>query len=224
MWKWAGESGRGNKAVKEGGSVVTIVGGRPVVPPAFVFDVTSTGTVLNTLKPFIEEEKLKPVIDPKSPFPFSHTIEAFSHLQTGRATGKVVIYPIPWSLIIALSNPWTHHKLLLLRWRLVFEILWCTYMYCIMNQMIFMILRCTYMYCIMNQIILRCTYIVINVYSFIIIFMYVGIVECNDRFMYLTIESCDIHEFVHNILNLFIQVFFKIHLFLKQYLLYKEVK
>ncbi|CDP10913.1 unnamed protein product [Coffea canephora] len=95
VYDTVGESGRGNKAVKEGGSVVTIVGGTPVVPPAFVFEVTSTGTVLNRLKPFIEEEKLKPVIDPKSPFPFSHTIEAFSHLQTGRATGKVVIYPIP---------------------------------------------------------------------------------------------------------------------------------
>ena len=75
------------------------------------------------------------------------------------------------------------------------------------------ILECTYMYCIMNQIILRCAYIVINVYSFMNIFIYVGILECKDTFMSLIIESCDawikVHEFVHNTLNLFIQVFIK---------------
>ncbi|XP_027165713.1 2-methylene-furan-3-one reductase-like [Coffea eugenioides] len=95
VYDTVGEADRGIKALKEGGRVVTIVGGQSVVPPAFVFVVTSTGSVLTRLKPLIEEKKLKPVMDPKSPFPFSHTIEAFSHLQCGRATGKVVIYPIP---------------------------------------------------------------------------------------------------------------------------------
>lgn len=89
----SGESGRAIKAVKEGGSVVTIIG--PVVPPASIFVLTSTGSILNKLKSFIEEEKVKPVIDPKSPFPFTQTVEAFSYLETSRATGKVVIYPIP---------------------------------------------------------------------------------------------------------------------------------
>ncbi|XP_027180138.1 2-methylene-furan-3-one reductase-like [Coffea eugenioides] len=90
-----GESSRGIKAVKEGGRVVTIWPAGPVVPPSFVFVVTSTGSVLSKLNPYIEEGKLKPVIDPKGPFPFSNAIEAFSHLQSGRATDKVAIYPIP---------------------------------------------------------------------------------------------------------------------------------
>jgi 2-methylene-furan-3-one reductase len=38
---------------------------------------------------------VKPVIDPKGPFPFSKVVEAFSYLETGRATGKVVISPVP---------------------------------------------------------------------------------------------------------------------------------
>ncbi|XP_027073907.1 2-methylene-furan-3-one reductase-like [Coffea arabica] len=90
-----GESSRGIKAVKECGRVETIWPAGPVVPPTFVFVVTSTGSVLSKLNPYLEEGKLKPVIDPKGPFPFSNAIEAFSHLQSGRATGKVAIYPIP---------------------------------------------------------------------------------------------------------------------------------
>ncbi|KAL3526049.1 hypothetical protein ACH5RR_014421 [Cinchona calisaya] len=93
VYDTVGESGRALKAVNEGGSVVTITW--PVVPPASIFVLTSTGSILKKLKPFIEEEKVKPLIDPKSPYPFSQTLEAFSYLQTGRATGKVVIYPIP---------------------------------------------------------------------------------------------------------------------------------
>ncbi|CDP11580.1 unnamed protein product [Coffea canephora] len=89
------KSSRGIKAVKEGGRVVTIWPAGPVVPPIFVFVVTSTGFVLSKLNPYIEEGKLKPVIDPKGPFPFSNAIEAFSHLQSGRAIGKVAINPIP---------------------------------------------------------------------------------------------------------------------------------
>jgi 2-methylene-furan-3-one reductase len=79
--------------VKEGGQVVTITG--PVTPPATFFGVTSNGSILEKLKPYLESEKVKPVIDPKGPFPFSKTVEAFSYLDTKRATGKVVVYPIP---------------------------------------------------------------------------------------------------------------------------------
>ncbi|CAK9162804.1 unnamed protein product [Ilex paraguariensis] len=88
-----GQCDKAVKAVKEGGSVVAIIGA--VTPPAFIFVVTSNGSVLEKLNPFLESGKVKAVIDPKGPFPFSQTIEAFSHLQTGRAIGKVVIYPIP---------------------------------------------------------------------------------------------------------------------------------
>ena len=88
-----GQCDRAIKAVKEGGHVVTIVG--PVTPPATIFLLTSNGSTLEKLKPYLENGKVKPVIDPKSPFPFSKTIEASSYLYSNRATGKVVVYPIP---------------------------------------------------------------------------------------------------------------------------------
>ncbi|KAK6256476.1 hypothetical protein SCA6_017781 [Theobroma cacao] len=87
-----GECERAVKAVKEGGHVVTIVGTSPVVPPAVMFVLTSNGAVLEKLNPFLESGKVKPMIDPKGVFPFSQTREAFAHLETGRVTGKVVIY------------------------------------------------------------------------------------------------------------------------------------
>jgi len=88
-----GQSDRAVKAVKEGGHAVTIVG--PGNPPASIFFLTSDGSVLEKLKPYLESGKVKPVIDPKGPFPFSKTIEAFSHLESNRAIGKLVIHPIP---------------------------------------------------------------------------------------------------------------------------------
>lgn len=88
-----GETEKAFKAQKEGGKVVTIV--PPGIPPAIVFVLTSSGAILEKLKPYLESGKVKPVLDPKSPFPFSQAVEAFSYLQTGRVTGKVVIHPIP---------------------------------------------------------------------------------------------------------------------------------
>ncbi|VFQ87735.1 unnamed protein product [Cuscuta campestris] len=88
-----GQGDRAVKAVKSGGSVVVLTGA--VTPPGFRFVVTSKGEVLTRLAPFLESGKVKPVIDPKGPFPFDKVAEAFSYLQTGHATGKVVIYPIP---------------------------------------------------------------------------------------------------------------------------------
>ncbi|PKI49451.1 hypothetical protein CRG98_030143 [Punica granatum] len=88
-----GQSDRALKAVQEGGIVVSIVGGAK--PPALLFVVTSDGSVLEKLSPFLETKKVKPVIDPKSPFPFSRVLDAFSHLATCRATGKIAIYPVP---------------------------------------------------------------------------------------------------------------------------------
>jgi 2-methylene-furan-3-one reductase len=88
-----GESERGLKAVNEGGKVVTIV--PPGTPPAIPFGLTSDGALLEKLQPYLESGKVKPILDPKSPFPFSQTVEAFSHLNTNRAIGKIVIHPIP---------------------------------------------------------------------------------------------------------------------------------
>lgn len=81
------------KAVKEGGKVVTIVG--PATPPAIHFVLTSKGSVLEKLKPYLESGKVKPVLDPTSPYPFTKLVEAFGYLESSRATGKVVVYPIP---------------------------------------------------------------------------------------------------------------------------------
>ncbi|KAK7266108.1 hypothetical protein RIF29_18748 [Crotalaria pallida] len=88
-----GQSDRALKAVSEGGKVVTVV--PPETPPAILSIRTSLGAVLEKLQPYLESGKVKPVLDPKSPFPFSQTVEAFSYLETNRAIGKVVIYPIP---------------------------------------------------------------------------------------------------------------------------------
>ncbi|KAI3452740.1 hypothetical protein Pfo_009403 [Paulownia fortunei] len=89
-----GQHDRAVKAVKEGGRVV-VINGPPVPPPAFKFVLTSNGEFLKKLNPYLESGKVKPVLDPKGPFPFDKANEAFSYLETNRATGKVVIYPIP---------------------------------------------------------------------------------------------------------------------------------
>ncbi|KAK7266112.1 hypothetical protein RIF29_18752 [Crotalaria pallida] len=93
VYDTVGESGRALKAIKEGGKVITIV--RPETPPAIPFGVTSNGVVLEKLEPYLESGKVKAVLDPKGPFPFSQAIEAFAHLETNRAIGKVVVHPIP---------------------------------------------------------------------------------------------------------------------------------
>ncbi|XP_042496723.1 2-methylene-furan-3-one reductase [Macadamia integrifolia] len=88
-----GQCDKAVKVVKGGGSVVVLTGA--VTPPGFRFVVTSNGSVLKKLNPFLESGKLKPVVDPKGPFPFSQAVEAFSYVEANRATGKVVIHPIP---------------------------------------------------------------------------------------------------------------------------------
>ncbi|KAI8537141.1 hypothetical protein RHMOL_Rhmol09G0002600 [Rhododendron molle] len=88
-----GQSDKAVKAMKEGGNVVGII--VEVTPAAYRMIVTSDGSDLEKLNPFLESGKVKPIVDPKGPFPFSQVAEAFAYLKTGRATGKVVIYPIP---------------------------------------------------------------------------------------------------------------------------------
>ncbi|CAA2986929.1 2-methylene-furan-3-one reductase-like [Olea europaea subsp. europaea] len=87
-----GQEDRALKVVKEGGSVLLIVGAK--TPTGFSFVLTSNGEMLKKLNPFLESGKVKPVLDPKGPFPFDKVNEAFAYLETNRATGKVVIYPI----------------------------------------------------------------------------------------------------------------------------------
>lgn len=89
-----GQTDRALKATKEGGKVVTIVS-HAQLPQAIFFVLTSKGSTLDNLRPYFESGQLKPILDPKTPVPFSHVIEAISYLETSRATGKVVIYPIP---------------------------------------------------------------------------------------------------------------------------------
>ncbi|KAI3516254.1 hypothetical protein L1887_15165 [Cichorium endivia] len=84
------------KAVKEGGCAVSITDfEKPIPPPGFGFVLTSSGSMLNKLNPYLESGKVKPLLDPKTPFPFQKVIEAFTYLESHRATGKIVIYPIP---------------------------------------------------------------------------------------------------------------------------------
>lgn len=47
------------------------------------------GAHLNEIKLLIEDEKIKPIID--RVYPFSESVEAFKHLATGRAKGKIVV-------------------------------------------------------------------------------------------------------------------------------------
>lgn len=82
------------KVVKEGGSVVALTGG--VTPPGFRFVVTSNGGVLRKLNPYLESGKVKAIVDPKGSFSFAQLAEAFSYLETNRATGDVLyIHLIP---------------------------------------------------------------------------------------------------------------------------------
>uniref|UniRef100_A0A0D9X7E9 Enoyl reductase (ER) domain-containing protein n=1 Tax=Leersia perrieri TaxID=77586 RepID=A0A0D9X7E9_9ORYZ len=85
-----GQGEKAVKVVKEGGSVVVLTGAVP--PPGFRFVVTSDGSVLEKLNPYLESGKVKPLVDPKGPFAFSQVVEAFSYLDAGRATGKEFVY------------------------------------------------------------------------------------------------------------------------------------
>ncbi len=54
----------------------------------FIF-MHPNGAHLNEIKSMIEDEKIKPIID--KVYPFSESFEAFTHLASGRAKGKIVI-------------------------------------------------------------------------------------------------------------------------------------
>ena len=54
----------------------------------FIF-MQPNGAHLNEIKSMIEDEKIKPILD--KVYPFSESIEAFIHLASGRAKGKIAI-------------------------------------------------------------------------------------------------------------------------------------
>ncbi|EEF50413.1 alcohol dehydrogenase, putative [Ricinus communis] len=67
----------------------------PSNPVAVYSALTVSGENLEKLRPYLETGKLKAVIDPTGPYKFMDVIEAFRHLETGRARGKVVISSYP---------------------------------------------------------------------------------------------------------------------------------
>ena len=58
------------------------------------FVVTSSAERLAKLTPYFEGLQLRVIVDPQSPFAFSEVPAAFAHLESGHATGKIVIGPI----------------------------------------------------------------------------------------------------------------------------------
>ncbi|KAM6583854.1 hypothetical protein CsatB_010856 [Cannabis sativa] len=92
VYDTVGQVEQGLKVVKEGGKVVSI--SKPAVGTIF-YGLSSSGITLEKLEPYLENGKVKGVIDPKGLFPFANTMEAFAYLETSTATGNVVIYPIP---------------------------------------------------------------------------------------------------------------------------------
>jgi NADPH:quinone reductase-like Zn-dependent oxidoreductase len=59
------------QVIKQGGKVVRVIG------------------ALDEIKALVEDEKIKPIID--KVYPYSESIEAFTHLASGRAKGEIVI-------------------------------------------------------------------------------------------------------------------------------------
>jgi len=88
-----GDSTKSHVVAKEEAKVLDIASFQPH-PRVQFFLVSPSAHNLEKLQPYIEGEKLKPVIDPKSPYSFSEVIEAFKHQESGRAKGKIVISPI----------------------------------------------------------------------------------------------------------------------------------
>uniref|UniRef100_A0A0D6R8N0 Enoyl reductase (ER) domain-containing protein n=1 Tax=Araucaria cunninghamii TaxID=56994 RepID=A0A0D6R8N0_ARACU len=88
-----GDSHNSYILAKDEGKIIDIVDDSPH-PRAVFFFTNPNGSNLERIRGYIECERLKPVLDPTSPYTFSNVIEAFKHLESGRATGKIVIFPI----------------------------------------------------------------------------------------------------------------------------------
>nr|GEU65617.1 2-methylene-furan-3-one reductase-like [Tanacetum cinerariifolium] len=75
VYDCVGQPEKAVKAVKETGIAVCITG--PIPPPGFFFVLTSTGSTLSKLNPYLESGKLKVLVDPKSPYPFDQRLMAY---------------------------------------------------------------------------------------------------------------------------------------------------
>lgn len=85
-----GDVSKGVQVLKDGGALVSIL----TRDPAYRYVVQPKGEDLEMLNPYIESGAVKAVVDPNGQFAFSQVVEAFEYLETGRATGKVVVSPI----------------------------------------------------------------------------------------------------------------------------------
>ncbi|KAG0630122.1 hypothetical protein M758_1G155800 [Ceratodon purpureus] len=81
---------KGLKVMKDGGVLVSIA----TRDPTYRHVVAASSEVLEMLNPYLDNGAIKAIIDPKGKFKFSEVLQAFEYLETGRATGKVVIAPI----------------------------------------------------------------------------------------------------------------------------------
>jgi NADPH:quinone reductase-like Zn-dependent oxidoreductase len=54
----------------------------------FIF-MHPNGAQLAEIKTMVEDEKIKPIVD--TIYPFTESVDAFTHLETGRAKGKIII-------------------------------------------------------------------------------------------------------------------------------------
>ncbi|XP_047977078.1 2-methylene-furan-3-one reductase-like [Salvia hispanica] len=89
-----GQPDKAVKVLKEGGSAVVVAVGVAVASPAFAYSLNASGEYLKKLNPYLDSGKVKAVLDPKGPFPFDKVDDAFAHIETNHATGKVVVHPI----------------------------------------------------------------------------------------------------------------------------------
>eukprot|EP00475_Leptophrys_vorax_P009286 TRINITY_DN16151_c0_g1_i1.p1 TRINITY_DN16151_c0_g1~~TRINITY_DN16151_c0_g1_i1.p1 ORF type:complete len:421 (-),score=29.44 TRINITY_DN16151_c0_g1_i1:317-1471(-) len=85
----AGEADRAVQVVKPGGVVLCLTG--PTPPPAVRFNVIATGAKLEPLLPLLASGAVRAVLDPHGQFHLRDTPSAVEHLESGRATGKVVV-------------------------------------------------------------------------------------------------------------------------------------
>lgn len=77
----------------------------PSNPRAIHSGLRVSGEILEKLNPFLESGKVKALIDPNGPYHLGDVIKAFEYLETGRAKGKVVIFPFyPGNLTSAAWN------------------------------------------------------------------------------------------------------------------------
>jgi NADPH:quinone reductase-like Zn-dependent oxidoreductase len=76
------------EVVKQDGKVISIVGPLDEASAAS-FGIPDYGQHLSEIKSLIEDEKIKPIID--TVYSFNESVEAFTHLASGRAKGKIVI-------------------------------------------------------------------------------------------------------------------------------------